>query len=51
MSTPTVEKKTKTQELLERQRDFLFPIQSKMLLYGDEPLAVEARQRPVALGR
>ncbi len=42
MSTPTVEKtKTKTQELLERQRDFLFPIQSKMLLYGDEPLAVD----------
>ena len=43
MSTPTVEKsaKTKTQELLERQRDVLFPIQSKMLLYGDEPLAVE----------
>ena len=45
MSTPTIDKnidkKTKTQELLERQRDFLFPIQSKMLLYGDEPLAVE----------
>ena len=43
MSTPTAEKsaKTKTQELLERQRDVLFPIQSKMLLYGDEPLAVD----------
>ncbi len=43
MSTPTAEKnvKTKTQELLERQREVLFPIQSKMLLYGDEPLAVD----------
>jgi 4-aminobutyrate aminotransferase-like enzyme len=32
---------TKTQELLERQKRVLLPIQSKMLYYGDEPLAVE----------
>ena len=30
----------RTQELLNRQKDYLFPIQSKMLLYGDDPLAV-----------
>ena len=35
VSTPT-----KTQELLERQKRVLPPIQSKMLYYGDEPLAV-----------
>ncbi len=32
---------TKTQELLERQKRVLPPIQIKMLYYGDEPLAVE----------
>ncbi|MEX2535175.1 MAG: aspartate aminotransferase family protein [Trueperaceae bacterium] len=32
---------SKTQELLERQERVLLPIQSKMLYYGDEPLAVE----------
>jgi 4-aminobutyrate aminotransferase-like enzyme len=32
---------TKTHELLERQQRVLLPIQSKMLYYGDEPLAVE----------
>jgi 4-aminobutyrate aminotransferase-like enzyme len=32
---------TKTRELLERQKRVLLPIQSKMLYYGDEPLAVE----------
>jgi 4-aminobutyrate aminotransferase-like enzyme len=32
---------TKTQELLERQKKVLLPVQSKMLYYGDEPLAVE----------
>ena len=32
--------KDRTQELLDRQKDYLFPIQSKMLLYGDVPLAV-----------
>ncbi|MEX2542386.1 MAG: aspartate aminotransferase family protein, partial [Trueperaceae bacterium] len=32
---------SKTQELLERHRNVLLPIQSKMLYYGDEPLAVE----------
>ncbi len=37
MISPT----TKTQELLERQREVLFPIVSKMLLYGDDPIAVD----------
>jgi 4-aminobutyrate aminotransferase-like enzyme len=32
---------TKTQELLERQKKVLLPVQTKMLYYGDEPLAVE----------
>jgi 4-aminobutyrate aminotransferase-like enzyme len=32
---------SKTRELLERQQRVLLPIQSKMLYYGDEPLAVE----------
>lgn len=32
---------TKTQELLERHQRVLAPIQSKMLYYGDEPLAVD----------
>ena len=36
VSTPT-----KTQELLERQKRVLLPQQSKMLLYGDEPLAID----------
>lgn len=36
MSTATM---TKTQELLERQKKVLFPIQSQMLYYGGEPLA------------
>lgn len=36
MSVPT----TKTQELLERQRKVLLPVQSRMLYYGDDPLAV-----------
>ncbi len=31
---------TKTQELLERQKKVLLPVQTKMLYYGDEPLAV-----------
>ncbi len=31
---------TRTAELLERQRRVLLPIQTKMLFYGDEPLAV-----------
>ena len=36
VSTPT-----KTKELLERQQRVLLPQQSRMLLYGDEPLAVD----------
>lgn len=38
MATQTA---SKTQELLERQQRVLLPIQSKMLYYGDEPLAVD----------
>ena len=36
LSTPT-----KAQELLERQKKVLLPQQSRMLYYGDEPLAVD----------
>ena len=36
LSTPT-----KTQELLERQKKVLLPQQSRMLYYGDEPIAVD----------
>lgn len=36
-----IEQTTKTRELLERQREVLFPIVSKMLLYGDDPIAVD----------
>lgn len=32
---------SKTQELLERQKKVLLPQQSRMLLYGDEPLAID----------
>lgn len=32
---------TRTAELLERQRRVLLPMQTKMLLYGDDPLAVD----------
>ncbi len=38
MATQTL---SKTRELLERQKKVLPPIQSAMLYYGDEPLAVE----------
>ncbi len=37
----TVTAASLTKELLERHRRALLPIQSRMLLYGDEPLAVE----------
>ena len=42
MATATLDPKTttKTQELLERQKKALFPAVSKMMYYGDEPLAV-----------
>lgn len=36
----TVTVADKTTELLERQRRTLLPVQTRMLLYGDEPLAV-----------
>ncbi len=32
---------SKTQELLDRQKKVLLPQQSRMLLYGDEPLAID----------
>lgn len=36
-----IEHATRTHALLERQREVLFPIVSKMLLYGDDPIAVD----------
>jgi 4-aminobutyrate aminotransferase-like enzyme len=37
----TVTSMEKTQELLERHRQVLLPVQTKMLYYGDQPLAVD----------